>query len=318
MELDRLLGNEQLKSRLSAAFRQNRLSHSFLIAGPEGSGKHTLATVLAAAMQCTADDNRPCGVCKQCRKVFANVHPDVITVDDTEHKGVAVSVVRAARDDLYIKPGEGKRKVYLFPRAKDLNGSGQNALLKVMEEPPDYGAYILLADSPQQLLPTIRSRCVELLLTPLSERVCVNALRSRFPQAEEQTLRAAYLRSGGFLGQAAHILEVGDTALPQTDSFAAAYRSRDRLALAQTLVPMERLKREQLQPVLDQWIELLEAALSARAGVPALQASAEELSRSRTAQEILQAIQDLKQARGMLDSNVSPAAICGVLQVRLR
>lgn len=318
MELDRLLGNEQLKRRLSAAFRQDRLSHSFLIAGPEGSGKHTLAMILAAAMQCTSGEDRPCGTCRACRKVFSGVHPDVITVDDTEHKGVAVSVVREARDDLYVKPNEGRRKIYLFPRAKDLNTAGQNALLKVMEEPPEYGAYLLLAENPQQLLPTIRSRCVELLLTPLSEDICLHALRDQFPQEPEQALRAAYLRSGGFYGQAVRALTEGDAVLPQTEAFAEAFRKKDRLALAQVLAPMERYKREQLLPVLEQWTALLEAALSARAGLPALQDAAVQLSRSRTAQEILHAIEEVEQARTLLDSNVSPGAICGVLQIHLR
>lgn len=318
MVLDRLLGNEQLKERLSAAFRQDRLSHSFLIAGPQGSGKHTLAMILAAAMQCTQEEQRPCGVCKQCRKVFANTHPDVIVVDDTQHKGVAVSVVREARDDLYIKPNEGRRKVYLFPRAKDLNVFGQNALLKVMEEPPAYGAYILLAENAQQMLPTIRSRCVELQLTPLSEAVCLQALRQQFPQADAQTLQAAYLRSGGFYGQAAKILESGGELLPQTKEFAIAYQKKDRLALTQLLVPMERFKRDQLAPVLEQWIELLQEAMSIRAGMPALQTIADKIGSARTAQEILQAIEQLKTARRLLDANVNPGAICGVLQFRLR
>lgn len=317
MELDRLLGNEQLKSRLSAAFRQDRLSHSWLLAGPEGSGKHTLALILAAAMQCTSGEDRPCGVCKQCRKVLNGVHPDVITVDDTEHKGVTVGVVRDARNDLYIKPNEGRRKVYIIPRAKDLNAAGQNALLKVMEEPPEYGAYILLAENAQQLLPTIRSRCVELALTPLSEDTCVRALRERFPQQPADALHAAYLRSGGFLGQAVRVLEQGDALLPQTVEFAATYPKKDRYAMAQLLVPMERLKREQLAPVLTQWTELLEAALSAKAGMPALQTAAAEISRSRTAQEILRAINELKRASELLDANVSPGAICGVLQIHL-
>ena len=318
MVLDRLLGNELLKQRLSAAFRQDRLSHSFLITGPKGSGRHTLALILAAAMQCTAGDSRPCGECRQCRKVLSGVHPDVITVDDAEHKGVAVSVVREARDDLYIKPNEGRRKIYLFPRAKDLNLSGQNALLKVMEEPPEYGAYLLLAENPAQLLPTVRSRCVELTLTPLSEEVCIPALRRRFPQAEEDRLRAAYLRSGGFYGQAASVLEQGDALLPQTEAFADAYRKKDRLALAQVLVPMERLKREQLLPILEQWSELLQAALSARSGIPALQTAAAELSHSRTARELFYAIEELKHAGALLESNVSPGAVCGVLQLHLR
>lgn len=318
MELDRLLGNEQLKSRLSAAFRQDRISHSFLIAGPEGSGKHTLALILAAAMQCTEGENRPCGVCKQCRKVFSNVHPDVITVDDTEHKGVAVSVVRSARDDLYIKPNEGRRKVYLFPRAKDLNSAGQNALLKVMEEPPAYGAYILLAENAQQLLPTIRSRCVELTLSPLSEDELLHALRRQFPEKDTDALRAAVLRSGGFYGQAVRALEGEGALLPQTEQFAAVYPKKDRLALAQLLVPMERMKREQLQPIFTQWTELLEAALCVGARMPALQEQAVLISRSRTAQELLQAIEELRRANALLDSNVNAGAICGDLQFKLR
>lgn len=318
MELDRLLGNEQLKSRLSAAFRQDRISHSFLITGPEGSGKHTLARILAAAMQCTEGENRPCGVCKQCRKVFADVHPDVITVDDTEHKGVAVSVVRDARDDLYVKPNEGRRKVYLFPRAKDLNTAGQNALLKVMEEPPAYGAYLLLAENAQQLLPTVRSRCVELTLKPLSEDTCLRALKKQFPDKEEDALRAAVLRGGGFYGQAVRALEGEGAVLPQTVEFAAVYPKKDRLALAQLLVPMERLKRDQLLPIFIQWEELLEAALCARSGMPALQQAAAQIGRSRTAQELLQAIEALRRGRLLLDANVSPGAICGDLQYKLR
>lgn len=318
MELDRLLGNEALKRRLSAAFSQDRLSHSWLITGPEGSGRHTLARILSAAMQCTAEEGRPCGVCRQCRKVFSDVHPDVITVDDTEHKGVAVSVVRSARDDLYIKPNEGRRKIYLFPRAKDLNSAGQNALLKVMEEPPEYGAYILLAENPQQLLPTIRSRCVELALTPLDEQTCVAALRKQFPSQTPDVLRAAYLRSGGFYGQAVAALENPEAFCAQTADFAAAYAKKDRLALAQVLVPMERLKRDQLLPIFAEWITLLEAALSAGAGIPALLDAATAISRSRTAQEILYAIREVKRARELLEGNVSPGAICGVLQLHLR
>lgn len=318
MELDRLLGNEALKRRLSAAFSQDKLSHSWLITGPEGSGKHTLARILAAAMQCTAEEDRPCGVCRQCRKVLGGVHPDVITVDDTEHKGVSVGVVRSARDDLYIKPNEGRRKIYLFPRAKDLNAAGQNALLKVMEEPPEYGAYILLAENPQQLLQTVRSRCVELALTPLDEATCVSALQKQFPSQPTDALRAAYLRSGGFYGQAVAALEEPEAYFPQTVDFAAAYTRKDRLALAQVLVPMERLRRDQLLPILTQWAALLEAALCTGAGLPALQQTAAEISRSRTATEILSAIRALDRARELLDGNVSPGAVCGVLQFRLR
>ena len=88
--MDALLGNARLKSVLAAAFAADRLSHCYLLAGPEGSGKHTLARILAAAMECTAGAKRPCGVCLQCRKVLDGVHPDVITVDDPDKKIVTV------------------------------------------------------------------------------------------------------------------------------------------------------------------------------------------------------------------------------------
>ena len=84
--MEALLGNARLQAGLAAAFASDRLSHCYLLAGPEGSGKHTLARILSAAMECTAGSKRPCGVCLQCRKVLDNVHPDVITVDDPAKK----------------------------------------------------------------------------------------------------------------------------------------------------------------------------------------------------------------------------------------
>lgn len=78
----RITGNEAIRARLDAAAAQDRFSHSYLICGPDGSGKHTLAKILAAAMQCTGAGRKPCGRCEGCRKVFEGVHPDVITVND--------------------------------------------------------------------------------------------------------------------------------------------------------------------------------------------------------------------------------------------
>ena len=196
MKLAALLGNDTLKQRLSALQAKGKLTHSFLLTGPEGSGRHTLARILCAAMQCTAPGERPCGVCQQCRKVLDGAHPDICIVDDPEKKTIPVKLVRDACTDLYIRPNEGQRKIYLFPRAQDLNQQGQNVLLKSIEEPPPYGTFLLLAEHAEQLLPTIRSRCVELRLSPLPEAVLLPALRERFPDVPEGTLRAAGVRAG--------------------------------------------------------------------------------------------------------------------------
>ena len=163
MGFETLLGNDQLKENLHAARRKNRLSHFYLLSGPRGAGKHTLADLIAAAMLCKEPDG-PCGVCRSCRKVLSHNHPDYITIDDPTKKTVPVDLIREARADIFVRPNEGDKKIYLFPRAQDMGIPGQNALLKVLEEPPAYGVFLLLTDNPEKLLPTVRSRCVELKL----------------------------------------------------------------------------------------------------------------------------------------------------------
>ena len=103
MSFETLLGNEQLKKNLARSVQSGHISHFYLISGPAGSGKRTLASLLAAAILCGKAD-APCGRCNTCRKVLENAHPDFITVTDPEHKNVAVKIVRDIRDDVFIAP----------------------------------------------------------------------------------------------------------------------------------------------------------------------------------------------------------------------
>ncbi|MBR6376275.1 MAG: DNA polymerase III subunit [Oscillospiraceae bacterium] len=315
--MEALLGNERLKSGLAAAFASDRLSHCYLLAGPEGSGKHSLARILAAAMECTEGAKRPCGHCLQCRKVLDGVHPDVITVDDPAKKTVTVEQIRQARADVYVKPNEGRRKIYVIPRAMDMNPAAQNALLKVIEEPPDYGAFLLLTDAAERLLPTIRSRSVTLRLSPLTEAEGLKALAERCPGKDPDARAAAWARSEGWLGQALRLLEAGESLAPETQSFAERFARRDKLGLTELLAPLERQKREQLIPLFQQWIELLSQALAVRAGQPGRWEAAERVGRSRTSGEALKALRSLQRALALLQGNVSPGAVCGALQVWL-
>ena len=315
--MDRLLGNAQLKTELRAAIDRDRLSHGYLICGAKGSGRHTLARLLAAAMQCTAPKGRPCGVCTACRKVFSDVHPDVITVDDTEHKGVGVEVIRAARKDLYVLPNEGRRKVYLFPRAADMNQNAQNALLKALEEPPAYGAFLLLAEEEEKLLPTIRSRCVLLRLSPVPEAECLAALRREFPDRAERELAEAYRRSGGLYGQARELLRAQTALAPQTLEFLKVYAAKDRLGLTGLCFSLEKLPREQLRLLLQEWREQLAAALGARFGRAPAGSAVSAVTQTRTVQELLYTAQKLREATELCDKNVNVGALCGVLQLWL-
>ena len=315
MGFEALLGNERLKENLTGSLRRGHISHFYLICGPEGSGKHTLARLLAAAILC-GERNSPCGHCNVCRKVFEGNHPDFITVTDPEHKNIAVKIVREIRDDMFIRPNEAEHKIYLF--AQDMGTEGQNALLKVLEEPPRYGVFMLLTDNPEKILPTVRSRCTELNLTALPEAVLRPALQQRFPDVSAEDLTAAMNRSGGFLGQAVEILESGEAVSPQTVAFAESFAARDTLALTTLLVSMEKTKRDQLVEILGQWLEVLEAALADRSGMRAVSAQARRLSGSRSSQELLAAIRVLKKASEYAQGNISPAAICGALVWELR
>lgn len=315
MSFDSLLGNDRLKENLTTALARRRISHFYLISGPQGSGKHTLAKLLSAAILCK-EPSAPCGTCHVCRKVMEGSHPDVITVDDPEHKNVAVKIVRQARDDVYIRPNESDHKIYIFPQ--ELGLEGQNALLKILEEPPSYGVFLLLTDNPERLLPTIRSRCTELSLKSLPADLLKKTLARDFPDASEDAILAAVARSGGYLGQAQDLLEQGDALPPQTQGFLQSFAERNSLLLTQTLTPMEKWKRDQLIPILESWTVLLEEALACRSGIRALHPMSSQLAAQRSARDLMQAIAHLQKAVTYAQSNVSPAAICSYLSWHLR
>ncbi len=318
MEFPGFYGNEQLKKNLSAAIDRRQAGHFYLISGPAGSGKRTLARVLSAALLCAGSGTKPCCTCNQCRKALSGNHPDLITVDDEEHKTIPVALIRQARSDLFIRPNEGTKKIYYVPRGQDLGIPGQNALLKVLEEPPSYGVFLLLTDNPDKLLPTVRSRCTELKLQPLTPDILKTQLNEAFPQADPQAVQAAILRSGGWLGQARELLSSGNIWLPETVSFAGIYGQKDHLSLLRLLVPMEKLKRDQLIPILSQWRELLSSALLCRSGLPPLDPVSRTLAAGRTPRELTQAIDALDLGLRRLEGNISPGAVCGALVWQLR
>ena len=315
MGFEAILGNDRLKENLTVSLGKGRISHFYLISGPAGSGKKTLAKMLACAILCKGT-HKPCGSCLPCRKVMKGEHPDFITVEDPEHKNVAVRIVRQIRDDVFIRPNESDHKIYLFPQ--ELGLEGQNALLKILEEPPAYGVFILLTDNPEKLLPTVRSRCTELALTAVPERILRQHLTLQYPKAAPEDIAAAIQRSGGYLGQAKELLEDGEGIPQQTGDFVRAYAARNTLGLVQVLTPMEKMKRDQLILLLNQWIAILEGAMIHRSGMPAATPMARELTAGRSGPELLAAITDLQKAAEYAQGNVSPAAICGWLLWALR
>ena len=169
--------NSTLERTVRRAAEQGRLSHAIVLSG---TGDLTdAARFIAAAHVCEGTD-RPCLRCRHCRKVLEGIHPDVSVIRDTEHRELTVDAVRALRQDVYIRPNEAARKVYIIADSRQLNERDQNVLLKIVEEGPPYAAFIFCTDSPAALLETVRSRCVLLkcdapapdALPPEAEQLC--------------------------------------------------------------------------------------------------------------------------------------------------
>jgi len=295
------------------------LSHAMILEGPDPEANLALAKKLAQQAVCTAGGRRPCGVCRDCVKAAGGSHPDIAVYGGKGgSRSFHVEEVRQIRDSAAVMPNEAQAKVYILDGADHMTEQAQNALLKVLEEPPSYVIFLLTCGAASSLLPTVRSRCTELNMQALPEDVLRSHLRREFPQAQEEDITAAIDRSGGFLGQAMSLLSGGGELPQQTRDFVQAFSARDALGLMQTLTPMEKWKRDALADTLEGWRELLESALASRSGIRAVSPLSRKLAQSRSSPELLNAVQCLQKAVDYTTGNVSPAAVCGWLEWALR
>lgn len=138
-------------------------SHAYIIWGSSEADRIDYAEKLGQAIVCAGAGQRPCLACPHCDKSSRHIHPDIMTIDRSPDTRVLyVDQIRALREDAVIMPNEASTKVYIINHAGSMNHSAQNAILKLLEEPPQSANFILLAENPAELLPTVRSRCVEL------------------------------------------------------------------------------------------------------------------------------------------------------------
>ena len=151
--------------RLRETAARGALSHALIFSGP--GERIAAARYAAAAMECVSGADKPCLACPACRKVMQDIHPDVTFVRDPEHAEIPVDVVRRMRSDVFIRPNEGARKIYIFEDCSVLTEKDQNVLLKTVEEGPAYAAFFFCAENAASLLQTIRSRCVEVKTAPM-------------------------------------------------------------------------------------------------------------------------------------------------------
>ena len=322
MNLSLLAGNAALKGQLEAQTARRGLSHAYILSGPAGAGKRTLARVLAAAFVCRGQGDKPCLSCPDCRKAMGGIHPDISVVGD-DGKDINVAQIRALRADAYIRPNEAGRKVYILENAQTMKDSAQNAMLKLLEEGPPYTAFLLLTDNAAALLQTVRSRCEVVTLSPVTEGEAEDWLSRRYPDRAREDIAGAARRCEGLLGRAVAELEGDsggeDRARTAAPELIARLSAGDELALMEFCIPLEKWDRDSLAGLFSEGVLLLRHALVLRAGGdcgeadPDRRAAAEKAARALSPRALLAAAGVLEQLRAACAFNVGAGHLSGWL-----
>lgn len=263
MHFGELAGNTALKRQLSAEIDAGRFPHALLIEGQPGSGRRTLARQIAAAAVCTGSGEHPCGVCAACRKT---AHPDVTLLDGSETP-LSVDAIRQVRREAFVMPNEAPYRVMLLAEAQTMTVQAQNALLKILEEPPAQVLFLLTCENRTQMLDTIRSRCITLTMQPVEWAEAAPVLRARLPDTEEEQLRRAHSLFGGWIGQVLAGVCDGTfrEVLELTPQFAAAVIAPEELPLLLLTARLEK-NRELTAGVLSGLRLIFRDALALSAG----------------------------------------------------
>ena len=196
MKFDGLIGNNGVKKTLEKPF------HAYIIHGPKGSGKHTLEKILTASFVCESDE-KPCGKCSQCKKYLSGNHVDVMYIPTD----IKVGILREKLKDASYLPNEAEHRVFVFYEAEKLTPACQNALLKIVEEPPSHAVFIFLTENTGAILSTLRSRCEMIAMEPVDDReIYKYLLRPEFSKISDEQKKAAVAFSGGYIGAACSFL----------------------------------------------------------------------------------------------------------------
>ncbi len=194
------LGNEKAKNTLEKMRQSDRISHAILLCGEKGLGKKTFARLIAQTILCE-ENNAPCHECPNCVKIKNGTHVDVTEIADcTRPASFSVERVRDIKQKAYISPNEARKRVFILANADCMTDAAQNALLKIIEEPPETAVFILTAQNREKLLTTVLSRCVTIPVVPVSDEVAKARVKELCPNVENTTLNALSKVFGGNIG----------------------------------------------------------------------------------------------------------------------
>lgn len=163
-----IIGHEDIVKHFKSSIELSKVSHAYILNGEKGVGKKTLASVVAKSLQCESGEPDPCGKCKSCLQAETGNQPDIIWVKHEKPNVISVDEIRTQIiNDIDLKPYSSRYKIYIVPDSQMMNQQAQNALLKTLEEPPEYAVIMLLTNNVDKFLPTILSRCIVLNFKPV-------------------------------------------------------------------------------------------------------------------------------------------------------
>ena len=310
--MKKIYGNRQLLDALAGMRASGRTAHSLMICGEKGSGRKLIAKYYTQALMCEAPENgRPCGVCNACRNVEKDIHPDVIYPEKTGKLGkYSVETARDIITDAYVKPNNSSGcKVYIFADCHSVDQRTQNALLKLIEEPPEYAYFIFTCSSKSEFLPTIISRCVCFSTSPCTEEEVAESLSES--GYGPQDIQAAVSCFHGNIGMCESY--INDEELRRqvdlTKSLADSIIRKDEYALSVGLCSLGK-ERDDVREVLSMLDKLVrDAAVLSRDGdavtIGCFREGARALSCSLTAYQSARMHSRIDKAWSAVESNVS-------------
>lgn len=253
-QFEHITGHEDIKRYFSKAITKNKTAHSYIFEGPFGVGKKMMAKAVAKILLCeNSEGDMACNSCDSCYKVDHDTHPDLIWIQK-DTKVIKIDNIREnLMEPMSIKPYEGNYKIVVIPEADLITPEGQNAMLKVIEEPPAYGIVILITENSQALLPTIRSRCVQVSFYPLSDEKIKEQIKLRGIPEDQVNLYTNF--SQGSIGMFEKIAQ--DEQFWEQRKSSIEYLKRieqaDLIKLYQVIDELAE-KKEELEDILGFWL----------------------------------------------------------------
>ncbi len=325
MKFQDIIGQKEITGHLQKAIQMGKLSHAYIIQGASGSGKRMLADAFAMTLQCEEGGTEPCGRCQSCKQAVSGNHPDIRYMVH-EKSTIGVDDIRLQlNNDILVKPYSRPYKVYIIEDAEKMTEQAQNAILKTIEEPPEYAVILLLTVNAKLLLPTVLSRCILLDVRPVAKREIAKLLKEKYGIAGYLADVAAdfsdgvpgravaYAQSGEFTQQKEEVLKTVKriSSLPAEE----LYKKSRELAGRKQELP-------ELLALMNLWYrDVLVMKATDGQGIPVFREETAELQRQaqeRSLRNIECCLEAIEELQRRLDANVNTEVAVEMLLYRLK